>query len=61
MKRGKSELAGYMRLAAAVLASGYKEKDKRFLEGDCKWWHDTLKEGLEEWLHDKNQEASVIA
>lgn len=38
-----------MKLAAAILASGYKEKDTRFLEGDCKWWHDTLVDGLREW------------
>ena len=61
MKRGKSELAGWMQLAAAVLNSGYKEKDKRFLEGDCKWWHDALKEGIDEWLHDCNVERSIIA
>ena len=44
-----SEMGCWMKLAAAVLVSGYKEKDKRFLEGDCKWWHDDLVEGLRDW------------
>ena len=45
----KTEMRGWMKLAAAILASGYKEKDKRFLEGDCKWWHDALVDGLRDW------------
>lgn len=60
MKRSKSASQGWMRLAAAILASGYKAKDKRFLEGDCKWWHDELKEGLDSWLHDRNIERAVL-
>lgn len=61
MRRSSNELNGYMQLAAAILNSGYKENDKQFTEGPWKWWHDTLKEGIEEWMRDQNQEKIVIA
>lgn len=56
----KTEMGCWMKLAAAILASGYKENDKRFLEGDCKWWHDTLVDGLREWNRDVDDKSNRL-
>lgn len=56
----KSEMSCWMKLAAAILASGYKEKDTRFLEGDCKWWHDTIVDGLREWNRDVDEKSNRL-
>lgn len=53
----KTEMQGWMKLAAVIVASGYKENDKRFLEGDCKWWHDLLVDGLRDWNRQTDEKS----